>query len=170
MPSIGRAERRARAQGPYDGYHDAALLRQHDAALRRQMKDYEVANEKARNLLLSLLPQHERDRFSDGGLVYVKGKMGEYWISAHSQTEIRKKGKSAAYSCLRLTVFAPEYDRMIAEYLLIKNNEPLYWKTANIFPRGGQDPKKQLAEMILAVFDAALLSNGIAWLIVWFSH
>ena len=37
-------------------------------------------------------------------------------------------------ACLQAgTIYCPDIDRMIAEYILIKNDPKLYWKTARIF-------------------------------------
>ncbi len=33
--------------------------------------------------------------------------------------------------CLQLSVPAPPHDRVIAEYMLIRNDEDLYWRTAH---------------------------------------
>ena len=46
---------------------------------------------------------------------------------------------------------------MVAEYLLIKNAEEHYWKTANIFSRNGNE--FGIATLFLIAFDIALFVN-----------
>ena len=62
-----------------------------------------------------------------------------------------------AYACLQLSIPAPTYDRMVAEYLLIRNAEDIYWKTANIFSRSGNE--FGIATLFLIAFDIALFVN-----------
>ena len=80
-------------------------------------------------------------------------------ISPYSQTEIRDSttGRCVAYACLQLSIPAPTYDRMVAEYLLIRNAEDVYWKTANIFSRTGNE--FGIATLFLIAFDIALFVN-----------
>src|SRR5437667_304049 len=89
----------------------------------------------------------------------ISGKRGNYVISPYSQTEIRdaSSGRCVAYACLQLSIPAPTYDRMVAEYLLIKNAEDVYWKTANIFSRSGNE--FGIATLFLIAFDIALFVN-----------
>src|SRR5438093_9581227 len=103
--------------------------------------DYERAKDKARQLLRSVLPEAEWLDLEETGVIQLSGKRGKYVISAYSQTEIRdaSSGRCVAYACLQLSIPAPTYDRMVAEYLLIKNAEDVYWKTANIFSRSGNE-------------------------------
>lgn len=61
-----------------------------------------------------------------------------------------------AYACLQLSVTAPSYDRVVAEYLLLKNAEDAYWKTANVFSR---QQSIGLPEVFLIAFDVALFVN-----------
>ena len=46
---------------------------------------------------------------------------------------------------------------MVAEYLLIRNAEDIYWKTANIFSRTGNE--FGIATLFLIAFDIALFVN-----------
>ena len=95
-----------------------------------------LAEERARQLLLSILPEDLGREFQASGTIMVSGERNTYVLSLNSQTEIRNKttGQPFAYSCLQLSVPAPTYDRMVAEYLLITNDEERYWQAANIFP------------------------------------
>src|SRR3989344_9346168 len=96
--------------------------------------DYERAKEKARRRLRTGLPHAKWAEFEEKGVIRLTGKRGSYVISPYSQTEIRdaKTGRCIAYACLQLSIPAPTYDRIVAEYFLIKDAEDIYWKTANI--------------------------------------
>jgi len=121
--------------------------------------DYERAKDKARQLLRSILPDHAWAELEERGVIEFTGKRGTYVISPYSQTEIRDSisGRCMAYACLQLSIPAPTYDRMVAEYLLIRNAEDVYWKTANIFSRTGNE--FGIATLFLIAFDIALFVN-----------
>jgi hypothetical protein len=121
--------------------------------------DYERAKDKARDLLRTILPDSAWSELEERGLIQVTGKRGNYIISPYSQTEIREHstGRCVAYACLQLSIPAPTYDRMVAEYLLIRNAEDVYWKTANIFSRTGNE--FGIATLFLIAFDIALFVN-----------
>jgi len=121
--------------------------------------DYERAKDKARQLLRSILPESAWLELEEKGIIQLAGKRGTYVISPYSQTEIRDcvSGRCIAYACLQLSIPAPTYDRMVAEYLLIRNSEDLYWKTANIFSRSGNE--FGIATLFLIAFDIALFVN-----------
>lgn len=121
--------------------------------------DHDIAAERARLLLRHVLPEREWEDFSDRGLVQITGKRGRYVLSPYSQTAVldRDSNRCIAYSCLQLTIPAPHYDRMVAEYLLIKNAEDTYWQTANIFSRNSQE--FGIATLCMIVFDATLFVN-----------
>src|SRR5262249_50056067 len=89
---------------------------------------------KASGLLGEILPARPLKEFLKKDYFHHYGTLGVYRISRDSQTEIYRKGRLAASGCLQLTIFAPSYDRMVAEYLLLSNDEQLYWTKANIFP------------------------------------
>ncbi len=121
--------------------------------------DYERAKDKARHLLKSVLPEKTWLELEEKGVIHFVGKRGTYVISPYSQTEIRDSisGRCVAYACLQLSIPAPTYDRMVAEYLLIRNAEEVYWKTANIFSRSGNE--FGIATLFLIAFDIALFVN-----------
>jgi hypothetical protein len=121
--------------------------------------DYERAKDKARQLLRHILPEHCWSEMEEKGVIQYPGKKGTYVISPYSQTEIRdpNSGRCIAYACLQLSIPAPTYDRMVAEYLLIKNAEDVYWKTANIFSRSGNE--FGIATLFLIAFNIALFAN-----------
>ncbi len=124
-------------------------------------EDYERAKDKARRLLRSIIPEASWNELQEKGVFSIDGKRGKYVISPYSQTEIRdlKTGRLVAYSCLQLSIPAPTYDRMVAEYLLIKNEEDAYWKKANIFSRNGNE--FGIVTLFLIAFDIALFINLI---------
>jgi hypothetical protein len=121
--------------------------------------DYEHAKDKARRLLQQILPEQAWSELEDKGIIVFQGKRGTYIISPYSQTEIRDNstGRCIAYACLRLSIPAPTYDRLIAEYLILKNTEDFYWETANIFCRSGNE--FGIAALSLIAFDVALFVN-----------
>ena len=96
--------------------------------------DGNSAGTKARELLCAILPEKALHEFLTKGFFHYEGKVGVYRICQHSQTEIYRNGRLSATACLTLTNFAPSCDRMIAEYLILKSNEALYWNKANVFP------------------------------------
>ena len=121
--------------------------------------DYERSKEKARHLLKTVVSERGWADLEDKGILTLTGKRGTYIISPFSQTEVRdlNTGRCVAYACLQLSIPAPSYDRMIAEYLLIKNCEDVYWKTANIFSCNGNE--FSIAIFFLIAFDIALFAN-----------
>jgi hypothetical protein len=121
--------------------------------------DYERAKDKARHLLRQILPESSWADLEEKGTIQWTGRRGTYVISPYSQTEIRDNltGRCVAYACLQLSIPAPTYDRMVAEYLLVRNSEDVYWKTANIFSRSGHE--FGIATLFLMVFDIALAVN-----------
>ena len=119
---------------------------------------YEVAKDRARNLLLEILQPSERDRFCNTGVIHVTGsRSGDvYEISPGSQTAIHHQGQVVAHACLQLSMPFPTCDRMVAEYLLIKNDENLYLLKANVF---ANDRSLGIPALLLIVFDVALVVN-----------
>jgi hypothetical protein len=109
---------------------------------------------KARRLLCEILPTRALKEFLEKDYFHHYGKLGVYRISRDSQTEIYRKGRLAASGCLQLTIFAPSYDRMIAEYLILANDEQLYWTKANIFPAR---PIIDFRVLAVAALDVTLL-------------
>jgi hypothetical protein len=118
-----------------------------------------VAIDKAGQLLRSILPENTWAELEEKGFIQFAGKRGTYLISPHTQTEIRDaaSGRCVAYACLQLSIPAPTYDRMIAEYLLIRNAEDVYWKTANIF--SGNRNESGITTLFLIALDIALFVN-----------
>ena len=119
----------------------SALDDSHAFAFESRTDNYERSKERARQLLQYILPEYAWLELEATGILSIRGVRASYDISLDSQTEIRdpESGRRTAYACLQLSIRAPTYDRMVAEYLLIKNAEDVYWKTANFFPRGDNE-------------------------------
>src|SRR5215471_16025774 len=117
--------------------------------------DSDSAAQKAKQVMRSVLPDSMWSTFEEKGFIEYEGNRGVYVISPHTQTVLRdsRTGRSMGRACLQLSILAPEYDRMIAEYLLLKNAEDLYWRTANIY----EIRLEGIAEIVLIIFDSALL-------------
>jgi hypothetical protein len=127
-------------------------------AFQWESDGYEAAKARARSLLLEILPPLERDRFANTGVIHVMGSRSGYVyeISPGFQTAIHRQGQVIAYACLQLSMPFPAFDRMVAEYLLIKNDENLYLVKANVFPN---DRPRRIARLFLILFDVALVVN-----------
>jgi len=119
-----------------------------------------IAEENALLLLKSVLPEDQWAGLENKGVVVFSGQRNVYVLSPTSQTEIHDKanGRLLARACLQLSVPAPGGDRLIAEYLILKNDEDLYWRTANIFSKIEWD----IAVPMLILGDMILLINLIA--------
>ena len=117
------------------------------------MDPCESADTRASELLRCMLPEGQWAQFSETGILEVPGSRGTYRICVRDLTRVvdSHSGRPFASACLQLSVPAPVQDRIIAEYVLIRNDEDLYWRTANIFPAG-------LDNRALVVFLAALLN------------
>ena len=113
---------------------------------------------KARQLLCDILPQNALKEFLEKGFFHHAGKVGVYKIS-RSRTEIYRHGRLSAFACMQLTIPAPSYDRMIAEYLILNNDETLYWNKANVFPAKFR-VVVDLSAIAILVFDVGLLAES----------
>jgi len=111
-------------------------------------------------LLCEILPEKARTEFLATGSFHYEGNGVTYCISERSQTEIYTEGRASATACLQLSVPAPGCDRVIAEYLILKNDEPLYWKVANVLPLHYKRLDSRL--LLILMLDLALLG-----LLVW---
>jgi hypothetical protein len=116
---------------------------------------------KARRLLCEILPESARSEFLTTGSFRHRGNGVTYRISESSQTEIYTHGRLSATACLQLSIPAPGCDRMIAEYLLLKNDEASYWKVANVFPI---QSTLDLRVILFVILDVALFVD-LAWIV-----
>jgi hypothetical protein len=115
---------------------------------------YEYVSEKARQLLQTVLPKELWFGLKANDVLQFTGRRGTYLILPNSQTKIYDAdGYCVAYACLQLSIAAPDYDRMLAEYLLLKNDENCYWQTANIFA-----PASDVVVLLLSALDFCLFT------------
>jgi hypothetical protein len=131
--------------------------------IRDEVADQNPARLKALKLLCEILPPPAREEFLACGYFQVQGDRMAYRIFRNSQTEIYLNGSLYARACLQLTIPAPSCDRMIAEYLILRNDEALYWRKANIEPV--QKSNSKIATVLVAVLDFALLVNLLLYLL-----
>jgi hypothetical protein len=99
---------------------------------RNAATDEESPRSKALRLLCHILPERAREEFLTSESFRWHGKSGVYRIRKNGPTEIYRNGRLQAHACLQLTIPAPSYDRMIAEYLILNSNETLYLTKANV--------------------------------------
>jgi len=119
---------------------------------------------KAKDLLRRILPETQWKQFSATETLEIPGSRGTYRLCTRDLTRVldAQTRRPRASACLQLTVPAPVHDRIIAEYMLIQNDEDLYWRTANIFPAGLNN--RVFVEFLVAALDATLLILLIAQL------
>lgn len=119
------------------------------------MEEQQSPDARARDLLRHVLPEMQWAQFSETGILEVSGFRGTYRICASDFTRVldSQTRRPVASACLQLSVPAPVHDRVIAEYVLIRNDEDLYWRTANIFQA---TPDVGLA-VLLAAVDVMLM-------------
>ena len=119
---------------------------------------------RAKDLLRRILPVGQWEQFSETGTLEILGSRGIYRVCVRDLTRVldAQTRRPRAGTCLQLTIPAPVHDRIIAEYMLIRNDEDLYWRMANIFPAGLHN--RVLTEFLLAALDALLLILLIAQL------
>jgi hypothetical protein len=119
---------------------------------------------KAKDLLRRILPESQWEQFSDSGTLEIPGTRGTYRLCTCDLTRVLdpQTRRPRASACLQLTVPAPVHDRIIAEYMLIRNDEDLYWRTANILPAGLDN--RVFVEFLVAALDTLLLILLIAQL------
>jgi len=120
------------------------------------------ATAKARRLLCEILPHNARQDFLMTGSFVHEGDGVSYRISERSQTQIYVNGHHSAIACLQLSIPAPGCDRMIAEYLILKNDERLYWNLANVLPL--ETTRFDYRLLLALAFDVTLLVN-LLWTI-----
>lgn len=108
-----------------------------DSKRRRQIQ---AAQKKALKLLERVVSVEDFDSYQKKRFIETFGERFKYHIKAAGQTSIydKKNGSMLFSSCLQLagdeTYGAPQEDRVVMEYLMIKNDENRYLKTANLTP------------------------------------
>lgn len=95
---------------------------------------YEQAKARACLLLKSLISESQRNELAEKGVISVRAASGKtYVINPYTQTSVYSGKRLIAYACMQLSIPAPTYDRMLAEYLLIVNDEAEYLRKVNWF-------------------------------------
>ncbi len=113
---------------------------------------------RARELLRHVLTERQWTQFDETGVFEVSGSRGTYQMSCRELTRVLdpQTSRLLVTTCLQLSVSAPAPDRLIAEYLLILNDEDLYWRTANVFPTGTDN--RSLAVFLVLLLDVFLFA------------
>lgn len=91
----------------------------------------------AEKLLAEVLPPERYLELSAEGHCDIPGKKNKtYRLFRNQKTEIEDKSGNWSSSCIHLSESAPDTDRIVAEYLLITQDEKEYLRTANLTPIG----------------------------------
>lgn len=108
---------------------------------------------------MHILPAPLAREFDAYGCITLNKGKRIYRIREGARTEIyNQQGKCIGYACAYLPD-APTCDRVVAEYLLLKNNERLYRRRVNLFHKYGDfTPPAWWAYSVLIVFDLMLLA------------
>ncbi len=111
----------------------------------------------ARELFQSLLSEEQLNRFNKTGIVEIAAKGGIYRISTHGPTQVLDSETRRLVATMRFesSATASVRDRVIAEYLRIRNDEDLYWQTASLSPETSSSLRP--LSIVMAAFDAILL-------------
>lgn len=114
--------------------------------------DYQSAQEKAKALLRRVLPPAQWRAFASTGRVSVLGRSFRYDIDCVGRTALYDHwGVRRGVACLQLAAPAPAYDRVLAEYLILINDERFYLRTANVV----RDPLSFRELVLIAVVVAS---------------
>jgi hypothetical protein len=131
----------------------------------KSMNHQQSSKNAARELLQSIISEEQWNRFNQSGALELEGKGGIYRLSTTGPTKVLDSAtrRVVAATQLQTTGAAPARDRVIAEYLLIRNDENLYWQTATIIPE--EPPSHRHLTLLMAVFDTILLFILLAQLL-----
>jgi hypothetical protein len=110
---------------------------------------------KARQLLCDILPERARQQFLEKDFFEHQGKIGVYRFPGTRKPRSIKR-PAGGFRLLAVDNFCASYDRMAAEYLILRNDERLYWTKANIFPVRVRVGWRHVA---IALFDVALVAK-----------
>lgn len=127
----------------------------------REATAWDRAKADSKKLLQSIVSENEWAELEKSDTITVVREKYTYEIAVRTQTTVRRKnsGRIYAYACIRTMEFMPVYNRMASEYLLLKNDEKEYWKTANIFLRTANE--FNIPVLFLIAFDIALFVDLI---------
>lgn len=121
------------------GYEMLPRSPEQEAVQRKAMAEAAEARVKALALLERVVQPAEFESFKTNKHIELTGKKYRYRIKQAGQTALYglKSGKVEFNACLQLTgATAPSEDRVVMEYLMIRNKENKYLKEANLFPTG----------------------------------
>ncbi len=108
-------------------------------------------------LFQSILSEERWNRFNRTGAVEIAAKGGIYRLSVHGPTQVldSETRHPVAVTRFQPATPLPLRERVIAEYLLIRNDEDLYWQLATISPE--TSCSRRSLSLLMAAFDAMLL-------------
>lgn len=117
-------------------------------------------------LLMSILPEAEQEELKTLNQLTVRGRKYIYVIRPSLRTLMLSKRTHlfVAEACLEVTsdfLRVPPWDRVIAEYLLIRSDERLYLKTANWHRAAWV--LQPIAALMIAISLAALVFAVLRW-------
>jgi hypothetical protein len=127
----------------YQPWNTRPLTAEQQAARDKRNQEYKETRERALALLERVVAPEEFKSFNDNKYIELTGKKYRYRIKQAGQTALYnlKSGVVEQNACLQLKdSSAPTEDRVVMEYLMIKNKENKYLKTANLFPTGPPSP------------------------------
>lgn len=98
------------------------------------------AQETAKALFLRLLRPVERRFYEETNTVVIVGRYAKYRLTGGTNASIHQRGEHVADGCFMIANSKddpayPYMDHMLANYLVLRNNEDYYWRTANIHAR-----------------------------------
>ena len=119
---------------------------------------YRQSEDGARGLLRSILSERKWTEFELTGAVEIAAKAGIYRIHMTGPTQVLDSETRCLVTTTRWQPVAPgsARDRVIAEYLLIRDDENRYWQNASICSTGISKPRLYLS-FLMAAADAILL-------------
>jgi|SRR5690242_18393 len=119
---------------------------------------YRQSEDGARELLRSILSEKKWAQFELTGAVEIAAKAGIYRIHMTGPTQVLDSERRCLVTTTRWQPATPASarDRVIAEYLLIRDDEDRYWQTASICSLGMSSPRLYLS-FLMAAADAILL-------------
>jgi hypothetical protein len=129
------------------------------------MSHQQSSKNAARELLQSILSEEQWNRFNHAGILELEAKAGIYRLSTNGPTKVLDSHtrRVVAITSLAQRGSMSARDRVITEYLLIRNDENLYWQTATITPEPA--PKRRHLTLLMAAFDTLLLLVLLAQLL-----
>src|SRR5215468_5867056 len=121
------------------------------------MSHQQSSKSAARELLQWILSEEQWNRFNQSGTLELEAKGGVYRLSTNGPTKVLDSATRRVVATTRLQQAgtASARDRVIAEYLLIRNDENLYWQSAIIAPEKPSSHRR--LSLLMAAFDTILL-------------